>query len=110
MKILLGIILTAIIANANCFDKDRLKSIELFEKAFKKSNVNIKNLRDFSKNNDTAVIVTFDDGSKRGLIWYDEKCNATSLKVSSGYGTVTMYYYQVVGKKLKLIKTRKNKY
>jgi len=63
MKILLGIILTAIIANANCFDKDRLKSIELFEKAFKKSNVNIKNLRDFSKNNDTAVIVTFDDGS-----------------------------------------------
>lgn len=117
MKKILFLVFIVLVTFSNattCYKKDRMKTFNLFEKAFKKNKVTIKNLYwngDQVKNpNGYSMLMTFDGRAKRGLVWYDTKCNPISLKISSGFGKVTMYYYKVNGKKVKLLKTRKNKY
>ena len=57
-----------------------------------------------------SMLMTFDGRAKRGSIFYDSQCSPDTIKVSNGFGEVTMYYYKVVGDKLNLIKTQKNTY
>lgn len=105
------LIIASSLFGEDCYDKNRIKTFELFEKAFKHSEkIKIKNLFWRAEQVNNSIIMTFDGKDKRGLIWYDKKCNPTTLKVSAGRGLVTMYYYKVNGKKIKLLKTRKNKY
>lgn len=120
MKTKILVAITFIIFNTNlmaetCYEKNRMKTYNLFEKAFKKSNVSIKNLYWMSKQTNTygggySIMMTFDGKLKRGSIFYDKNCNPKNLKVSSGYGSVIMYYYNVNGTNIKLTKTKKNTY
>ncbi len=119
MKQLLTIlILISFSSNLNaetCYEQSRSEVFGLFKKAFKKHGVSIKNLYWISKQTDRqdgthSNIMTFDGKAKRGLISYGNRCNPKMIKISSGYGKVTMYYYEVKGNNLKLIKTRKNTY
>lgn len=101
--------------NADCYTQDKMKTYSLFEKAFKKINKPIKNLYWMSKQTNVigggySLMMTFDGKDKRGLIQYDKQCTPQMIKISAGYGEVTMYYYNVKGNDIKLLKTRKNTY
>ncbi len=95
-----------------CYNQDVL---ELFKKAYKKQGISVERLFWKSKQTDRedgthSNIMNFDSRENRGLISYDKHCNPEMIKISSGYGEVTMYYYEVKDNNLKLIKTRKNTY
>lgn len=109
------IIFGTIQANADCYTQDRMKTYSLFEKAFKKIKKPIKNLYWMSKQTNIhgggySLMMTFDGKAKRGLVQYDKQCTPKIIKISAGYGEVTMYYYNVKGSDIKLQKTRNNTY
>lgn len=112
--ILLTILSVSFLNAQTCYELDRTKTFNLFKKAFKKSDITINNLYwngpQVSNPNGYSIMMNFDGKLKRGIIWYDKKCNPISLKVSEGKGTVTIYYYNVINKNVKLLKTRKNTY
>lgn len=114
-NLLVFIMVGTVVSNADCYTQDRMKTYSLFEKAFKEINVPIKNLYWLSEQTNVygggyAMMMTFDGKSKRGSIQYDKQCIPQAIKISSGYGEVTMYYYDVTGSNIKLRKTRKNTY
>lgn len=114
-NLLVFIMVGTVVSNADCYTQDRMKTYSLFEKAFKEIHVPINNLYWISKQTTThdggySLMMTFDGKAKRGLIQYDKQCTPKWLKISKGYGEVTMYYYDVKGSNIKLMKTRKNTY
>ena len=99
-----------IVSKNVCYEKDRMKTFNLFEQAFKKNGIEIKNLYWMSEQSEVVSggysnLLTFDGKLKRGTIWYDINCEPKSLKISSGNGKVKLFYYNVEKNGLKLFKT-----